>query len=385
VFAAALNGVLAAFLTADRRYALATLRVPLAVAVALVFVACVLPAWRSTTALALGVTVGQLVTLAFLWTRAHSVPSEGERAVIPATVLLGSAAAIFAATLVGGQLVVLAERFLATGLAAGAVALLAFARGVALLPVMAAQAIGSGIFPAVTERFKERERASLTRLALTGVRLSLLAALVSTAYVAICRRELVQIAFQRHEFSVGDANQTATLVGILVAALAGVSVAATASKALFALDRRHEVLLLSTFAVGIYVVAAVVLREVYGLDGIAAGFAVSSLVAGIAFAVALARALELSLDVVLREWVLAPLILAGAFTAAALAVWFPVHADEPALGRAIATAVAAGIAGLAALAVAVRASSGVEYLLLSRAAGRLGAYLRPPPPPKGST
>jgi hypothetical protein len=83
--------------------------------------------------------------------------------------------------------------------------------------------------------------------------------------------------------------------------------------------------------------------------------------------------------------VLAPVILAGAFTAAALAVWFPVHASEPTLGRAIATAVVTGLTGLAALAVAVRASSGVEYLLVSRAAGRLGAYLRPPPPPKGST
>ena len=50
------------------------------------------------------------------------------------------------------------ERFLAsTASLAGAVALLAYARGIALLPVMFAQAIGSGVFPAAAERFKALE------------------------------------------------------------------------------------------------------------------------------------------------------------------------------------------------------------------------------------
>jgi len=216
-----LNGVYAAFLTADRRYPLAIMRVPLATGIALAFVAAVLPFWRSTTTLALGISLGQIATLALLAWRSRAAPSGTDRGVeISAAALFTSAAAVFAATLVGGQLVIVVERFLASGLVAGAVALLAFARGLALLPVMFAQALGSGIFPAATERFEALERESLARLALTGLRLSILAGLVSTAYVVICRQELVRIAFQRNAFGSGDTRETATLVAIMAASLA---------------------------------------------------------------------------------------------------------------------------------------------------------------------
>ena len=80
---------------------------------------------------------------------------------------------------------------------------------------MFAQAIGSGVFPAAAERFKALERDSLSRLAVNAMRLSVLAGLVSTAYVVICRRELVQIAFERRAFTSADTATTATLVGIL--------------------------------------------------------------------------------------------------------------------------------------------------------------------------
>ena len=171
---------------------------------------------------------------------------------------------------------IVVERFLANGLVAGAVALLAYARGIALLPVMFAQAVGSGVFPAAAERFKALERDSLVRLAVNGMRLSVLAGLVSTAYVVICRRELVQIAFERRAFTAADAATTATLVGILAVALTGASLTASGARTLFALGRRREVLVVSAAALALYVVAAVVLREAYGLNGLAAAFPIAS-------------------------------------------------------------------------------------------------------------
>jgi len=256
VAAVGLNGVYAAFLTAERRYPLAILRVPLGSAIALAAAAVVLPFWKTPTAIAIAVSAGQIATLALLALRARGAPSTGAGDTVTARSLAPRAAAVFAATLVGSQLVIVVERFLATGLAASAVALLAFARGIALLPVMLAQAVGSGIFPAATERFKALERASLSQLAQSAMRLSVLAGLVSTAYVAICRRELVQIAFQRHAFGAGDTGRTAMLVGILAGALVGTSATATAARTLFALGRRRVVFLISAGSVALYVVPA---------------------------------------------------------------------------------------------------------------------------------
>jgi peptidoglycan biosynthesis protein MviN/MurJ (putative lipid II flippase) len=366
VAATGLNGVYAAFLTAERRYELAILRVPIGTAIALAVSALLLPFWESTTALAIAVTAGQLAVLVLLAVQARGAPDgDGER--ISASDLFSSSAAVFASTLLGGQLVIVVERFLANGLVAGAVALLAYARGIALLPLMFAQAVGSGVFPAAAERFKALERDSLVRLAVNGMRLSVLAGLVSTAYVVICRRELVQIAFERRAFTAEDATTTATLVGILAAALVGASLTASGARTLFALGRRREVLAVAVGALALYVVAAVVLREAYGLNGLAAAFPIAATAGGVVIAVVLVRRLRIAAGHALREWLAAPLALAAAFTVGALAVWLPFGGPHSSFAAALGTAVAVGLAGLAVLAVAIRLAHGLEYSLLERA------------------
>jgi peptidoglycan biosynthesis protein MviN/MurJ (putative lipid II flippase) len=370
VAATGLNGVYAAFLTAERRYPLAILRIPIGIAIALLVTAVILPFWESPTALAIAVSTGQLATLGFLALRARGAPSGGGRETLSARSLFASSAAVFAATLLGGQLVIVVERFLATGLVSGAVALLAFARGIALLPVMFAQAVGSGVFPAAAERFKELERASLAQLAVNAMRLSALAGLVSTAYVIICRRELVQVAFQRHAFGAGDAGRTATLVAILGAGLTGASLTANGARTLFALGRRREVLLISAAALGLYVAAAVALREAYGLNGLAVAFSVASTVGGLVVAAVLARRLHIGPARVLREWVFPPLVLASAFAVGALAVWLPFGGAHRTFGAALATALATGLAGLATLLAGILFTDGVEHALVRRLTSR---------------
>jgi putative peptidoglycan lipid II flippase len=373
-----LNGVYAAFLTADRRYALAILRVPIGTGIAVAVSAIVLPFWESTTALAIAVSVGQLVTLALLAVQARGAPAGDRSERITARSLFSASAAVFVSTLLGAQLVIVVERFLASGLVAGAVALLAYARGIALLPVMFAQAVGSGVFPAAAERFKALERPSLTRLAVSGMRLSMLAGLVSTAYVVICRRELVQIAFQRRAFTAEDAATTATLVAILAAALPGASLAASGARTLFALGRRRDVLAISVGALALYIVAAVVLRETNGLNGLAAAFTIATTAGGIVVAAVLGRRLPVRAGVMLREWVLAPAALAATFTVGALAVWLP-FASHRTLAAALATAVATGLAGLALLLVGILSAGGLERSLLRRAASRLIGTRAPGP------
>lgn len=362
-----LNGVYAAFLTAERRYTLAIMRVPLGTGIALAVAAIVLPFWESTTALAIAVSAGQLATLALLAVQARGAPAGDGSERITASSLFSSSAAVFVSTLLGGQLVLVVERFLANGLVAGAVALLAYARGIALLPVMFAQAVGSGVFPAAAERYKALQRESLTRLAVNAMRLSVLAGLVSTAYVVICRRELVQVAFERRAFTAEDAATTATLVGILAAALTGASITADGARTLFALGRRREVLVVSVGALALYVVAAVVLREAYGLNGLATAFPIAATAGGVALAIVLVRRLGIGMGRVAREWIAAPVALACAFTVGALAVWLPFGGPHPGFAAALGTAVAVGLGGLAVLGVAIRFARGLEYSLLERA------------------
>jgi peptidoglycan biosynthesis protein MviN/MurJ (putative lipid II flippase) len=200
-----------------------------------------------------------------------------------------------------------------------------------------------------------------------------LAGLVSTAYVVICRRELVQVAFQRHAFGAGDAGRTATLVAILAAALTGASLTANGARTLFALGRRREVLVISAGALALYVVAAVVLREAYGLNGLATAFSVASTVGGLVLAAVLARTLGIGLRRVIREWVVAPVLLASAFAVGALAVWLPFGGPHRSFGAALATALAVALAGLATLLIGILFTDGVEHALLRRLIARAPA------------
>ena len=366
IAATGLNGVYAAFLTAERRYALAILRVPLGTGIALAVAAIVLPFWETPTALAIAVSAGQLATLALLAVQARGAPS-GTGESISASSLFASSSAVFASTLLGGQLVIVVERFLASGLVVGAVALLAYARGIALLPVMFAQAVGSGMFPAAAERFKAPERDALVRLAVNGMRLSALAGLVSTAYVVICRRELVQVAFERHAF-------TSTVRGH--DGDPGRDPRRSAHRCVTHRERRAHALRAREEARGAgdqrrgarpVRGAAVVLREAYGLNGLASAFTVASTAGGLVLAAVLVRRLGVGVARVVREWVVAPAALAAAFTGGALAVWLPFGGTHPGFTAALGAAVAVGLGGLAVLALAIRLTRGLEYTLLERA------------------
>jgi putative peptidoglycan lipid II flippase len=375
LFAAPVAGVSAAFLTAERRYALAILRVPLATALALAAFTMLhaLVGWHSTQALALGISLGNLLALAVLVLQAGSVgrrPHERGAGPLAAGPLLSAAASVFVATLIGGQLVVVFERFLASTLAAGAVTLLVFARGFALLPVMIPQALASGVFPAASERHRALDRAALARLALRSVRLGVLAALVSAAFVVICRRELVHVAIERGKLSEAAAGETARLIVIMAVSLLGIAAAGIAGKALFAVGRQRVVAAISAAGVVVYVGAALLLRGPEGVDGLAAAFSLSSLVTGVALAGYLAAALELSPSSVLLDWLLAPALLAGAFAAGAVPGWLLMRTSEG-VWASLATLVTVALAGAVTLAAAIVVARGYEYELLRGSSARL--------------
>ena len=366
LFAAPPSGVFAGFLIVKHRYAVAALRIPFISAVALLVAVVLLSLWQTITALAIAVSVGQLASLGLLIAvSARLAPgAEGQRRERASIRVLRPAPAVFVATLVGPQMVIVLERALASTLAAGAVTLLVNARGFVLVPAMAAQALAIGVFPAASERYRTLGHEALAGLALTAVRLSALIALVSAAYVAICRRELVEVVLERGKFGSEDARETARLIAIMAPSLIGVSGAAVAGRTLFGVGRQRVVAIVSAGAVALYVAFAVGLREVWGVEGLAAAFVASSIAGGAALGIVLARALELPLRSVVREWLVVPAALALVFAAAAAGAWLAVRREDGGVLASSVTLVVVALAGLGALAIALVAARAREWELL---------------------
>lgn len=367
-----LTGVYAAFLTAERRYALAIMRVPIATTLGVAVAAVLLAFWRSPTAVAAGFAAGQVGSLAVLaWSssRAQPQPLPGPERISLSSLAAATGPVLFA-TLLGGLGVVPVERFLASGLSVGAIAALGYARGLALVPAMIPQALGAGIFPAATERHAALDREALARLAVLGLRLGMLTALTATAFLVVCREEIVQLVYQRREFDESAAETTARLLALLAASLVGMSIASIATRALFAVGRRRLVAAVSTVGTGIYVGAAIVLRELAGLEGLAAAFSVASLAGGAILAAYLASALGVPVWTAVREWLVAPALLAAVFAAGAWLGWVALESDGQGFAGAALTVLGSLAAGLLALVAVVFAVRGTEYGFLRSALAR---------------
>jgi putative peptidoglycan lipid II flippase len=348
IITSAIGGVYAAALIEQRHYGLAVLRGPIASAAALALTAIFLIAWHSVAAVAVAVSTGNIFVLAVLRRKAT-----GSRGVIEIPLarrdVLGRASSVFAATLIGGPLAVLVERALAAGLAKGSIAELAFARGFALFPVLLAQALANGMFPAAADRFVSFRDTRLRELTLVSLRLGIATALAISLLVILARNEIIRLALERGKLDPSAAGTTARLVGLFALSVVGVSAAAIGGRGLFAIRRQRAVAFVSVGGVLFYVVAAVVLRDAWGIDGLALAFSLSSLGAGAAVVLLLGRALNFSARTMFHEWIAAPSALAFVFAAGALAGWVPTYRLEGASGAA-ATLSAASLSGAVALA-----------------------------------
>lgn len=365
LFTTSVGGVYAARLLVQRRYNLSILRVPLATALAVVAVSAIMPFWRSVTAFALAIACGHLTALAFLAVRARrgGPAPAAEEPRLAMMQLLAAAAPIFLATLVGGQVVILVERFFASGIGPGAVTLIAYARGIAVIPVQIAQALGNAILPAAAERERSFGREALARLNVLVLRFGLVAASVSTAYIVICRREIVRTVLQRGDFDAGKAHATATLAALLALSLVGLSTATIAGKALYGVGRQRVVAATTTAGVAVYVALAFPARTLWQTNGLALAYSASSLVAGSILAFALGAGSGVRPATALKEWLLVPGLLAGAFALGAYGGWALV-AGGSGTGRAVATLAVSLVAGLTALAGLAAALRGPEYEFL---------------------
>lgn len=361
-----LTGVYAAFFVARRRYLLAVMRVPLATALALALVFVFVPLSRSAGALAGSIAVANLAVLLLLIARAprwarvrkRNSPNHSYRQTLNAT------ASAFVATIVGGPLVVIVERALASTLATGAVALLIFSRNLASVPGLIATALASGIFPAAAARQAGVERKSLAKLMLGSVRIGVLIALVSIAFLIVCRVEIVRVALQRGELHQAQAHTITRLLVIVSWSLLGASVVVLVNRAFFAMERYRVVAALSAASLTVYIAMAAILRWQLGIDGLALAFSIALIGTGFASGALLVRALKLLPRQVVGEWLLLPALLSVVFAAGAYVGRLALATSSPTAWRAIETLVVSLLAGMAALALAASTFRTKEYVVV---------------------
>jgi peptidoglycan biosynthesis protein MviN/MurJ (putative lipid II flippase) len=368
-----LSGVYAAYFVAHRRYTLAVFRVPLATSSALALVFVFIPFWRSAGALAGSIAAANLAVLVLLFFRGPR--HEEADPTLTGSVqsyrrLLGSTASAFVAVAIGGPLVIVVERALASTLATGAVALLTFSRNVATVPVLLPSALASGVFPTAAAHHADARRRSLAALMLASVRVGALFGFASVAFLIIGRVELVRVALERGALHQAQARTVTHLIVILSWSLIGASVLVLVSRALFAMERYRFVATLSAGSLVLYVGLAAILRWQLGIDGLAAGFSISLVATGLASCVVLFKVLEFSPREVFLNWLALPLLLATAFTAAAYAGHLVVADSSPSVGRAIMTLVISLLAGMAVLVATVSLLRTKEYVAIRKVMSR---------------
>ena len=315
-----LTGAYAAILVHDRRYAMATMRLPAASGLAFLFVAGLSQLSKSILVASLSVTCAYLIVLVGLALAAHRQrASPGTEAVPTSRDMIRSLGAAVVAIAAGGPVIVLLERAFASTLQEGSVTLLAYARGLALVPLLLPAAIANGIFPAAVDHVRAVAQKRLVTLALLGIRLGLVSSLLPAVLIGLRRQEFVQIALEHGSLGATDAAATARLVGIMAISVVGFGAVVLGTRVLFALGRRRTVTIIGSVTLLAYAIVAPTLAFVGGAEGLATAFLLLSFGAGAMTLTYVVLALAIPPPEAVRQWLVAPTLLVIPFAVGVVA------------------------------------------------------------------
>nr|WP_310724848.1 lipid II flippase MurJ [Streptomyces sp. N2A] len=125
----------------------------------------------------------------------------------------------------GRQAQVLVERFLASGLPAGAISHLNYAQKVAQMPMVLSLMICTVTFPVVARAVADGEAARAGRRIARDLTLAGLVVLLGAAYVAACAPQITGVLFERGAFTAADTAATAAVMRVYALGLLGHSLA----------------------------------------------------------------------------------------------------------------------------------------------------------------
>ncbi len=124
---------------------------------------------------------------------------------------------------VSRQAQVLVERHFAAPLPAGAISHLNYAEKVAQLPMALSVMICTVTFPVLSRALAEGDRDRARRRVERDLTLACFVVLLGTAYVIACAPQIVEVLFQRGEFTASDTSATATAMRVYALGLLGQS------------------------------------------------------------------------------------------------------------------------------------------------------------------
>ncbi|MET9252395.1 lipid II flippase MurJ [Streptomyces sp. NPDC003717] len=166
---------------------------------------------------------------------------------------------------------VLIERFLASGLPAGAISHLNYAQKVAQLPMTLSLILCTVTFPVVARAMADGDTERARQRVERDVTVAACVVLLGAAVVIACAPQLVQLLFQRGAFTPADTAATAGVMRVYALGLLGQTVVGALSRCYFSASRASWYPL-GAMAVGIAATAAVGAAAVgpWGVTGIAA-------------------------------------------------------------------------------------------------------------------
>ncbi|WP_335971447.1 murein biosynthesis integral membrane protein MurJ [Streptomyces sp. CA2R106] len=219
-------GYLSAALRAHRRFA-APAAIYVAYNTGIVAVLFTLHGHLGVRAAAAGVAVGGALMVAaqlpsFLKVLRSAAPTgwDGPRRRNPLGPALLAPVVVFT---LSRQAQVLVERFFAAPLPAGAISHLNYAEKVAQLPMALSVMIVTVTFPVLSRALADGDREQARRRVERDLALACLVVLLGTAYVIACAPQIIDVLFQRGEFTAADTADTATVMRVYALGLLGQS------------------------------------------------------------------------------------------------------------------------------------------------------------------
>lgn len=170
------------------------------------------------------------------------------------------------------QAQVLAERFFAAGLPAGAISHLNYAQKIAQLPMVLSLMVCTVTFPVVARALAAGDRERARQRVERDLTLACVLVLLGTAYVVACAPQIVQALFQRGAFDAADTAATAAVMRVYALGLLGQSLVGALIRAYFSAGRPtwYPVAAMSA-GLGLTVVTDAAAVTAWGAYGVAAG------------------------------------------------------------------------------------------------------------------
>ena len=265
--------------------------------VGIIVTVVLLHAWWGVLAAAVGVAVGgALMALVQLPSFLRRLPTRraSERlrrtsGAPPALISFGLLAPVvlFALT---RQAQVLVERFLGSGLPAGAISHLNYAQKVAQMPMVLSLMVCTVTFPVVARAMADGRLDAARRRVERDLTLAAVIVLLGSAYVIALAPQIIQLLFERGAFTTADTATTAEVMRVYALGLLGHSLVGALARPFFSAARPtwYPALAMGT-GLSVTVVAGALVAPHWGIHGIAAANAVGISLAALLLLFGLSR------------------------------------------------------------------------------------------------